>query len=251
MGERNIMKHLKEEKEKKSLTRGTKIAICVAAGLLTAIGVCVGLWLTNRVTGYSEAKDYTATILEAKAAVEDFLNSEIGEEGLTEESQAMFAKISEAVEECAGYMESLGASAVLKNERVNEKYEVAKTKMAQLQLAKERSAIVMEVLADGEISDDELEMLKKLGVEKMAEMAEDLTEYRSKVTEFQTKYKEASGVDKTTLDNDYTNLVAAGEELTEKYAELELSDVLGMSRDDILGFYGTIEELDETLSNYL
>lgn len=245
------MKHLREEKVRKNLSRGAKITICVAAGLLAAVGVCVGLWLTNRVTGYREAKNYTTTILETRTAVEDFLNSKIGEEGVTDENQKTFDVFSVAIEKSMSYMESLGASTVRKNEQIDVKYETAKAKMAQLKLAKERGAKLMEILADNEISDDELETIKELGVEKVAKMAEDLAEYRTKVAEFKTKYADTSEINKTALDNDYADLMAAGDELTEKYAEIELSDVLGMSRDDILSFYGTIEELDETLSNYL
>ncbi len=42
--------------------------------------------------------------------------------------------------------------------------------------------------------------------------------------------------------------MAAGDELKKKYAEIKMDDVLGMSRDDILRFYGTIEELDNYLA---
>ncbi|MDO4219734.1 MAG: hypothetical protein Q4D22_00660 [Candidatus Saccharibacteria bacterium] len=242
------MKHLKEEKKKKTLSRGAKIAICVVAGVLAAVGVCTALWLTNRVTGYREAKNYTSEILSTKAAVEEFLDAKVGEEGISEENKMTFTDYSDAVKKSSDYLESLGATGVLKNETVNEKYETAKKELEKLVRVKDVESKLMEILEDGEISEEELTTLKDLKSDYLTKMAEDLAEYRAKVAEFNEKYADLKGVKKTDLDNDYAALVAAGDELKKKYAEIKMDDVLGMSRDDILRFYGTIEELDNYLA---
>jgi hypothetical protein len=79
-------------------------------------------------------------------------------------------------------------------------------------------------------------------------ISKDLEDYRKKVKDFKEKYANLKGVDKTQLDNDYAAITNAGQELTKKYAEIKTDDVYKMSRDDILSFYATIEELNKYLS---
>lgn len=247
MGEGCVMKHLKEEKEAKSVPRGVKIGICVAIGVLVAVGVCAGLWFKNRVTGYREAKNYAEEIISTKSAVEKYLDAEVGTDGLTDENKKIYEEFIEAVKKSADYMESLGATGALKNATVSEKYEKAKSDFEKIVTVKDTQVKLMNILADGELSEAELTEMGEMGDYYKA-LAKDMAEYRKKVAEFNTKYESVKGVNKDDLNNDYAAVVAAGDELKKKYAEIKLEDALGMSRDDILSFYGTIEELDNYLT---
>ena len=241
------MKHLKEEKSKKSMSRITKIIICVVIGILVAVGVCTGLWLKNRVTGYREAKNYAEEIMKTKSSVEKYFDEKIGEEGLTDNNKKTYEDFVDAVKKSSDYMESLGATGVLKNETVNEKYEVAKSDLEKLTKAKDIEAKLMEIVADGEFSDYDLAQMSEMG-DYLKNMADEIVAYRKKVTDFNAKYENLKGANKKELDSDYAALVAAGDALKKKYAEIKIEDVTGMSRDDILRFYGTIEELDKYLA---
>ncbi len=241
------MKHLKEEKSKKSMSRITKIIICVVIGILVAVGVCTGLWLKNRVTGYREAKNYAEEIMKTKSAVEKYFDEKIGEEGLTDDNKKTYEDFVDAVKKSSDYMESLGATGVLKNETVNEKYEVAKSDLEKLTKAKDIEVKLMEIVADGEFSDDDFAQMSEMG-DYLKNMADEIVAYRKKVTDFNAKYENLKGANKKELDSDYAALVAAGDALKKKYAEIKIEDVTGMSRDDILRFYGTIEELNKYLA---
>ena len=62
------------------------------------------------------------------------------------------------------------------------------------------------------------------------------------------KYADLKGKNKTELDADYAAIQQDGNELAQKYAEIKFEDVYGMSRDDILNFYATMEELSKYLA---
>ena len=131
---------------------------------------------------------------------------------------------------------------------MNEKYEAAKAEFDKLSTGLKVEGEMMKVLEDGEITSEEISELEKSDNDFLKTVAKDLTEYRNKVNEFNTTYADIKGKDKTKLDEDYAAITDAGLELKKKYSEIKFEDVYKMSRDDILGFYGTIEELDKYLA---
>ena len=235
--------------KKKTMPIGIKIAICVGIGVLTAVGVCTGFWLINRVTGYQEAKGFTENIIGSKETVEKFLDAKVGEDGMTDEDKKVYEDFVSAVDKTSECLDKLKDTGALKNETVNELYEKAKSDFAKLVKTKDIEAKLMGVLGDGELSEEDLATLKEMDNDYLTQLVDDITDYRNKVSEFNTKYENIKGVNKTVLDNDYAALVAAGDELSKKYSVIEMDSILGMSRDDILGFYGTIEELDNYLAD--
>ena len=70
------------------------------------------------------------------------------------------------------------------------------------------------------------------------------------MAEFHEKYKTNAKKSDAAIE-EYGQLMVEGDELTSEFEKVELADVLGMSRDDILGFYATIEELNNKLSEKL
>ena len=242
------MKHLKEHKERTPMSKGKKIAICVVIGLLVAGGVFTTLFFVNRISGYREAKNYTDEILGTKDAVSAYLERKLDGKELSDEDKKAFESFKSAIERAESYTENLGASKALKDTKVSEKYEKAKEELAKLTTNKTVEANLLGVLEDGEISEEELKVFSESGNEYLKNISKDLEDYRKKVKDFKEKYADLKGVDKTQLDNDYAAITNAGQELTKKYAEIKTDDVYKMSRDDILSFYATIEELNKYLS---
>ncbi len=242
------MKHLEEHKEHTPMPKGKKITICVVAGLLVAVVVFAALFFVNRISGYREAKNYTDEILGTKDAVVAFFDHKIEGEKLGEDDEKAFGGFKTAIERAESYTESLGASKALKDAKVSEKYEKAKEELGKLTGSGEIEAKIFEVLKDGEISGEELKIFSESENEYLKGVADDLTEYRKKLSDFKQKYADLKGADKKQLDNDYAAITNAGQELTKKYAEIKTDDVYKMSRDDILSFYATIEELNKYLS---
>ena len=68
-------------------------------------------------------------------------------------------------------------------------------------------------------------------------------DYKAKVAEFYTQYKDVDISKNDEMNTAKDALVKLGEELTQRYAKMNLVDVLEMSRDDILAFYDTIDLL--------
>ena len=242
------MKHLKEHKEHTPLSKGKKIAICIVIGLVVAGGVFTTLFFVNRISGYREAKNYTDEILGTKDAVVAYLDRKLDGEKLTEDDKKAIDDFKTAVEKAESYTESLSASKALKDKNVSEKYEKAKEELTKASVYKTIEQKIFGVLKDGEISEEELKVFDDSDNEFLKSVSSDLKEYRKKVSDFKEKYTDLKGANKKQLDDDYAAITNAGQELTKKYSEIKIDDVYKMSRDDILSFYATIEELNNYLS---
>lgn len=241
------MKHLKEEKERKPLSKGAKIAICATVGVVVALTVFLVLLLTNQVSGYREAKNYTDEILSTRGAVVAFLDAE-GDDELSNEDIELYKKFKSAVEKSESYTESLSASKAMKNEVVSEKYKRAKKELEKLSRYRDVEVLIFDAMEDGELSDDELKVFAESKNDFLVAMATDLTEHRAKFAEFYEKYGEFEDVNDAELDSEYSELMSYSESIAKKYAKISMMDVVGMSRDDILHFYDTIEELNNYLA---
>lgn len=247
MGEWNLMKHLSVEKQHKEMPHRKKIIIAVIFGLAVCLGVLVTLVLTRERLAYNEAHDMTVEIAGTKAAVEGFLDSKPEDLDFDEKEQAQIRDFEEALDKCANYLESFSALNVTKDEKIAELYNKAKDESSKLEKLK---AIWGDVKLLLEITDENLEKLKSSSSEKLASLATKLSDYRAKVAEFHEKYKTNAKKSDVAIE-EYGQLMVEGDELTSEFEKVELADVLGMSRDDILGFYATIEELNNKLSEKL
>ena len=88
------------------MSKGKKIAICVAIGLVVAGGVFTTLFFVNRISGYREAKNYTDEILGTKDTVAAYLDRKIDGEKLTEDDKKVLAKAMKIYRESAPIKQS-------------------------------------------------------------------------------------------------------------------------------------------------
>ena len=216
------------------------VVICVTAGLVIASVVCLILVKNAEAEDLRKAKETTAKILETRAAMETYLN--------TEAEDAKLDSFESEVEKAGGYLRDLGESRVVEEGKAKELFEEASEKMGDLQLVGETEQLLKDIIDDNKLSDEEVEQLANSGSKYLQELAQNYKEYRAKLAEFMEKYADLKGKNKTELDADYAAIQQEGNVLAQKYTEIKFDDVYGKSRDDILSFYATIEELNKFLA---
>lgn len=224
------------------------IAIFVAIGLIVATVVFIVMMKVAEAEGYRKAKEDTDEILGTREAVVAYLSAENEGEKLSDENKEKFENFEKAVDELSEKMNKLGESRVVHEESIRVKYDEATDQLGNLQYVSETEQMLADAMEDGALSDEEIEQISNSESEYLKKMAEDFKEYRAKVKEFNEKYADLKGKNKTELDADYAKIQQDGNELKKKYEKIEFDDVYGMSRDDILKFYATIEELNKILT---
>lgn len=130
----------------------------------------------------------------------------------------------------------------LKSDEAKEKFNEAKDSFVKLKASGELAGIIAKLSSDDGISSETIEELKQN--EQLREVAEALGEYKSKLSDFKTKYVEKGEDIRAVLD--YSALEAQADLVKLKLQELKLTEV---SSDEIEAFYGKIEELKEIISN--
>ena len=224
------------------------VAIFVAIGLIVATVVFIVMMKVAEAEGYRKAKEDTDEILGTREAVAAYLSAENEGEKLSDENKEKFENFEKAVDELSEKMNKLGESRVVHDESIRVKYDEATDQLGNLQYVSETEQMLADAMEDGALSDEEIEQISNSESEYLKKMAEDFKEYRAKVKEFNEKYADLKGKDKAQLDADYAKIQQDGNELKKKYEKIEFDDVYGMSRDDILKFYATIEELNKILT---
>ena len=232
-----------EQKVKKTMSGGKRAFVVAIIGIASVLIVFGFLALTKEKLNYSESKETAAEILKTKETVKKFLDADPGNE-LTEKDEKLIEEFDSAMEKCKDYMDSLAASNTMKDSVVKEKYEIVRKKYANIE---KMAKIWNDVNSLQDLTDDKIKSLKKSSSEKLRELAEELSEYRAEVKNYKEKY-EKGGTASSALIEQYGKIQIIGDELNEKYSSLKLTDILGMSSDDILSFYATIEELNNYLS---
>lgn len=130
----------------------------------------------------------------------------------------------------------------LKSDEAKEKFNEAKDSFAKLKTSGELAGSIAKLSSDDGISSEAIEELKQN--EQLREVAEAFDEYKSKLSDFKTKYAEKGEDIQAVLD--YSVLEAQADLVRSKLQELKLTEV---SSDEIEAFYGKIEELKEIISN--
>jgi hypothetical protein len=133
---------------------------------------------------------------------------------------------------------------VLKDAEVAEKFNTVKEKYA---LVEKLSNSWNDTKLLFDLTDENLARLKKSESEALKVLAEELSEYRAEVANFKKQYAANAKKDSAVIEA-YGKMQLIGEDLNKKYADVKLETIIGMSRDDILGFYETIEELNNILT---
>ena len=244
-----------EKRERKKSPIG-RIVACVVLGLVVAGAVLLSLLFINRIKGYDVAKSYTDDILATKSDVLAFVNAKIeaddGNNVLFGENElAIFEKFSDAVKKNDELMESISASDVMRDEDVKNKYKEAVEAFGKLNDIYNKENGLKGLLADGIVSDDELESLAEFDNDYIKQLTEDLIEYRKIVASFNEKYpegKKISSDEKKTLDEDFAVVLETGKKISEKYTVANYKKVIDIKIDEIESFYSLIEELREILA---
>ena len=130
----------------------------------------------------------------------------------------------------------------LKSDEAKAKFNEAKDSFAKLKASGELAGSIAKLSSDDGISSEAIEELKQN--EQLREVAEVFDEYKSKLSDFKTKYAEKGEDIQAVLD--YSALEAQADLVKSKLKELKLTEV---SSDEIEAFYGKIEELKEIISN--
>jgi uncharacterized membrane-anchored protein YhcB (DUF1043 family) len=245
MGDEALMK---EKKQKKSFPIWVIAAICLVAGLIIAAIVFFVLVKISEAEDLRKIQEKTDEIFGTRTAVEKYLNAKSETVELSEENKAIFAEFEDAVDKAGSLLKDLGEIRNMKDGDGKEKYEAAAEKLGNLQKVSEIEQLLMDAIEDGALSDEELDQFTNADSEYLKNLAKDYKDYRTKVAEFNEKYADLKGKNKAELDADYAKIQQDGNDLAKKYAEIKFDDVYGMSRDDILKFYATIEELNNHFS---
>jgi hypothetical protein len=237
------MKRMKEEKPRREMARNRRMLILGVIGVVALLAVFIVLSITRQRIAYAEAHDMVSEIAATKGAMWDFLNNAPESLDFTDDEQKRVDEFEATLTKTENYIESLSASSAMKNAEVAQAYEGVKAEYPKIQqLAKVWGDV--KLLLD--LTDENIAKLKESSSERLKVLGEELSEYRAEMANFHEKY---DGRAKTEgLIEEYGKMYNIGAELEKEYAEISLSDILGMSSDDILRFYATIEELNNKLS---
>jgi hypothetical protein len=157
------------------------------------------------------------------------------------------------------YYVSLGASSAMKDEKVKEKYaglagmmegaddgfvtlDAVRGKFSEMRLVAIWLVDLIDVMSEGGYA-GLLVMREKAPNEFAAEMASVMAEYLEKVTAFSNKYAEAHADNYGVMTEEYGVILAEGEALERKYEKMTLVDVVGVSEQDVRGWFEELRQL--------
>lgn len=253
MGEGNLMRHLKPERVKVSWSGPKKVRVALLCAVLAAIGVFGGFAIWRNGLGYKAASGDTKEILTTKTAVTEFIDGKITSLDFSDDENNRIKNFDEAIAKAQTYMDSLGASSVLKDAAVKEKYDQAAEKFNKIKemrtVEQTLVALSTEIKSNKTISTDDMTKLESSDNDFLKTLGTDLSNYAKEVADFKTKYGDASStIDQNAMIEAYGVVQNDGEKLNKKYSGTEFADIFGMSRDDMLSFYDSIETLDKYLT---
>ena len=238
-----------KKKKKFSIPTWAIIIICAVGALLVAGIVCLVLILSAQADDARKAIEAIDGISGTRVTVEAYFESKISEDGkISSENRSAFMEFEAAVEKAGGYLKDLDKNRFVSEGEAKEKYDEASKKMGDLQGVAEIEQLMMDSLDDGVLSDEELDSFVNSNSEYLQNLGKSYKEYRAKAKEYNEKYADLKGKNKAELDANAAAIKQMGDELTAKYKDMKFDDVYGMSRDDILKFYATIEELKTILA---
>ena len=239
------MKHLKTERNREPISKTKIIAICVVLGVLAFGGTLLGLLSSRGNLGYEEARNYADEILKTKVEVSEFLDGEVKDIELTDEEKTKFENFEKATDKAASYLGNLSASNALKNKEVNEKYEKAKADFEKLQEVAKTEKVLYGLFGSEEIDLGEIE---KSDNEFLKKFAKTIGDYKEEAKNFVKKHQDVETIDEDVMIEDYGKFQLKGEAIIDEYSETSFKDIFGYSKDDVLKFYASIEELVSILN---
>ena len=238
------MRRLGEERVRRPMSTGKKVVLVLVLGVLALVGVFGALALTHERINYAEARETVSGIASTKESIEKLFDAKLESLDLSDEDKVVMNEFETALAKCKDYKTSLEASNVLKDEEVAKKYDEVKEKYVRIEKLSQ-SWNDTKLLFD--LTDENLAALKKSSNQTLKTLAEELSEDRAEVANFKKQYETNAKKDSAVIEA-YGKMQLIGDELNKKYENMSLETIIGMSRDDILGFYETIEELNNILT---
>ena len=238
------MRRLGEERVRRPMSTGKKVVLVLVLGVLALISVFGALALTHERINYAEARETVSGIASTKESIEKLFDAKLESLDLSDEDKAVMNGFETALAKCKDYKTSLEASNVLKDEEIAKKYDEVKEKYSRIEKLSQ-SWNDVKLLFD--LTDENLAALKKSSNQTLKTLAEELSEYRAEVANFKKQYETNAKKDSAVIEA-YGKMQLIGDDLNKKYENMSLETIIGMSRDDILGFYETIEELNNILT---
>lgn len=238
------MRRSGEERVRRSMSTGKKVVLVLALGVLALIGVFGALALTHERINYAEARETVSGIASTKESIEKLFDAKLESLDFSDDEKAVMDEFETALAKCKDYKTSFEASNVLKDEEVAKKFDEVKEKYARIEKLSQ-SWNDVKLLFD--LTDKNLATLKKSSNQTLKTLAEELSEYRAEVANFKKQYETNAKKDSAVIEA-YGKMQLIGDDLNKKYENMSLETIIGMSRDDILGFYETIEELNNILT---
>lgn len=211
----------------------------IIVGAVAFLSVVIAFVMGNRID-FSSLRENVAKIAETKPAVEAFLDGETKSLELGETEKKLAQDFENAVNESAAQIKKAEKAPALKDEEVEKLYTQAKGQLSNLERTL-KAWQDLQALTGGEA---DFETLAKSENEKLKAFAEDMLNYRKEVAAFEQKYTKGNNE----LIEAYSDLQKKGDDLAEKYGKMGLAEITGMSRDEIMSFYATIEELESLLN---
>ena len=202
-----------------------------------AVGIVFGMLLVGRIRTNDECRASLAEVYSTRSAIEKFIDSKAKDVKLTDEELKIWTDFEEAYNKASNSYNKARNYDLMKSER--DKIDEEWRRVEKLYKAEQ----VIKLATDGELSDEDIAKMKESEIGTISAYATDLSDYRAKVAEFYTQYKDVDISKNDEMNMAKGALVKLGEELMQHYAKTNLVDVLEMSRDDILAFYDTIDLL--------
>ena len=227
------MRRLGEERVRRPMSTGKKVVLVLVLGVLALVGVFGALALTHERINYAEARETVSGIASTKESIEKLFDAKLESLNLSDKDKAVMEEFETALAKCKDYKTSLEASNVLKDEEVAKKYDEVKEKYVRIEKLSQ-SWNDTKLLFD--LTDENLATLKKSSNQTLKTLAEELSEYRAEVANFKKQYETNAKKDSAVIEA-YGKMQLIGDELNKKYENMSLETIIGMSRDDILGFY--------------
>ena len=218
------------------MKKAVVVGSTVGAAFIAA-GIVFSMLLVGRIRANDEYRASLAEVASTRSAIEKFIDSKAEDVKLTDEELKVWTDFEEAYSKANNSYNKARNYDLMKSER--DKTDEEWKRVEKLYKAEQ----VIKLATDGELSDEDIAKMKESEISTISAYATDLGDYKAKVAEFYTQYKDVDISKNDEMNTAKDALVKLGEELTQRYAKMNLVDVLEMSRDDILAFYDTIDLL--------
>ena len=218
------------------MKKAVVVGSTVGAAFIAA-GIVFSMLLVGRIRANDECRASLAEVASTRSAIEKFIDSKAEDVKLTDEELKVWTDFEEAYSKANNSYNKARNYDLMKSER--DKTDEEWKRVEKLYKAEQ----VIKLATDGDLSDEDIAKMKESEISTISAYATDLGDYKAKVAEFYTQYKDVDISKNDEMNTAKDALVKLGEELTQRYAKMNLVDVLEMSRDDILAFYDTIDLL--------